>query len=184
MRDNKGYSLVEIVVIVAIITVVGGLLGYTFTMVLNQQAKECVNNISTSLDKAKNYALTRSGSSNAFMELSRETDGDYIIRHWVPNSPVDPMSGNKMLEEKVVGSGTVRITCKLQGGSAYEITDAQSIRIYFNRVTGAYEMAEIVDTGGAVVATDYCTLIEVVRGAWYNVTLTIPTGKHRIERIS
>ncbi len=184
MRDNKGYSLVEIVVVVAIITIVGGLLGYTFNMVFNQQARECANNISTSLDKAKNYALTRSGSSSAYMELYKEVDGDYMIRHYEPVNPIDPASGYVMFEEKTVGSKAVKITCYLQNGDIRGITDAQGMRIYYNRVSGAFEKIEMIDASRNVTQTDNCTVIEIKRGAQYNITLTIPTGKHKLERIS
>ena len=84
MRDDKGFSLVELVVVIAIMAVMGGVLIYSFSLVTGQEARQCASNLSTALNKAKNVALTKSGSSDAFMELSRETDGGYVVQYFVP----------------------------------------------------------------------------------------------------
>ena len=84
MRDNKGFSLIELVVTVALMAVVTGFLAYSYSVVTGQEAKQCANNLSTTLDRAKNYALTKSGSSDAYMELLKEPGGGYVVQFYVP----------------------------------------------------------------------------------------------------
>lgn len=180
MRDNKGYSLVELVVVIAIIAIIGGAFAYTFVMVFNQQAKEGANGISLSLDKAKTYAMTKSGSSDAYLEISKASGGDYIVRQYVPVNPTSPSSTYELAEEEELCDKSVSIVCHMKDGSFYEITDTCKIKIYFDRVSGAYKKA-VVDDGGAG-KTEYCSKIEVKKNATYLLTLISSTGKHKLER--
>lgn len=188
MRDNKGFSLVELVVVVALLAIVGGFMAYSFAIVTGQEARQCANNLSTALSKAKNYALTKSGSSDAYMELSKETNGAYVVQYFVPASPVDAgavpgsESGDYIqLDKETVGKRAVEITCFLQGGSSFKITESSHLRIYYDRISGAFK--EAVWVNGTVETKDYCEKISIKRGKTYQVTLISATGKHSVERV-
>ncbi len=181
MRDNKGFSLVELVVVVALMAIVGGFMAYSFSLVTGQEARQCANNLSTALNKAKNYALTKSGNSDAYMELSRETNGSYVVQYFVPKSPVDVSAGYVQLDQETVGKRAVEITCFLQGGSSFQITESSHLRICYDRISGAFK--EAVWVNSATETKDYCEKISIKRGKTYQVTLISATGKHSVERV-
>lgn len=188
MRDDKGFSLVELVVVIAIMAVMGGVLIYSFSLVTGQEARQCASNLSTALNKAKNVALTKSGSSDAFMELSRETDGGYVVQYFVPASPVDDgadpaVSGSYIqLDKETVGKKNVEITCYLQGGSSFTISETSHLRIYYDRISGAFK--EAVWVNGGMLTKEYCEKITIKRGKLYQVTIVNATGKHSVERVN
>lgn len=185
-KDNKGFSMVELVIVIALMAVVGSVFAYSFSMVTGQESRQCANNISTVLDKAKNYSLTKSASSDAYVEISKGTDG-YIAVFYAPVSPINAsaVAGSAdyvQLEKENIGKKAVGITVTLEGGSSFEISETTKLRVYFNRVSGAFKEAVVVN--GSSETKAYCSKIEIVRGRTYRITFYNPTGKHTLERIS
>lgn len=186
-KDNKGFSMVELVIVIALIAVLGSVLVYSFSLVTGQEARQCANNISTVLDKAKNYSLTKSASSDAYVEISKEASGEYVATYYAPDSPINdsavPGSADYVqLENENIGKRTVRVTVSLEGGASSEINETTSLRIYYDRVSGAFKEAVIVS--GTSETKAYCSQIEIVRGRTYRISFFNPTGKHTLERIS
>lgn len=146
MKDNKGFSLVEIVIILAIMAVLSGAIFYSFTLMTGQYSRECANNISTALDKEKNYALTRSASVDCYMEIVK-VGNSYVARYYVPASAIADGTGDDWLfaEEFKIGKSRVNITCQI-GGSEVAIADNKSVKFVYNRISGA--MKAIVESEG------------------------------------
>lgn len=181
MRDNKGFTLIELIIVIAIMAVLGGVFVYSFSVVTGQEARQCANNFSAVLDKAKNYALTKSGSSDVYLEVSLDSDKGYMARFYIPVSPEDSSSTYVLMEEQKIGKKAVEVTCTLQNGTSFSITGSNCIRIYYDRVSGAFQEATAVIGGGN--EESYCTKIQIKRGRTYLLTLVPPTGKHTLERI-
>lgn len=185
-KDNKGFSMVELVVVIALMAVLGSVLVYSFSMVTGQEARQCANNISTVLDKAKNYAMTKSGSSDAYVEITKGSDG-FIATFYKPVSPINdsavPGSADyAQLETESIGKKAVGVTVTLEGGSSFEINETTRLRIYFDRVSGAFKEAVVIS--GSSETKAYCTGITIVRGRTYQISFFNPTGKHTLDRIS
>lgn len=184
MCDNKGFSLVELIIVVAIMAVLIGVMAYSFQMVTGQQARECANNITLALDKAQTYAMSKSGDEDAYMELSKDGTG-VVATYYVPDKAVFGTGDTptwSVLEKETLGKEAVSVVCTFLDGSTVEITATDSVRIYYDRVGGAFREAVVVNAGGETTA--YCESITITRGREYKIELITATGRHTLERIS
>lgn len=190
MCNNKGFSLVELIIIVALIALLGTGSIYGLSLLTGQQVMDCANNTTLALDKAKDYAMTKSGSSDAYMEILKETDGTCKAVYYVPEKPHTVGAGTTYveIERKTLGNKQVKVICNVQtstGTGDYEITDTQHIRIYYDRNSGAMKSAETVtdNSGSVVVETATCKEIRIEGYRKYKITFFHATGRHTLERV-
>lgn len=184
MRDrNSGFSLVELIVVIAIMAILVGVATYSFALVTGKEAGQCANNLGTALDKAKNYALAKSGSTDAYLLVKYDSDEGYIAEYYVPDSPIATAGNCHLVESEKLGKKSVEVTVELDGVGFISLDDSKELRVYFNRITGAFKEAELV-SGGSVIHTAYCNKIEVKRGKQYELDLIAATGKHTITRVN
>ena len=208
MKDNKGFSLVELVIILAIMAALSGTIFYSFTLATGQYARECANNLSTALDKEKNYALTRSASVDCYMEIIKDGNS-YVARYYVPESAIaegTDLTGNGadwlLAEELKIGKSRVNITYQIGSGSEITIDDDTSVKFVYNRISGA--MKAIVESDASEPAaaggvrrgyippnTDSSVhtlkgdkvIITLLNGRKYEIELYTATGKHVLSRV-
>lgn len=173
--DNKGFSLVELIIVVAIMTAMLGVLVFSFSMATGREAQKCAYNMSECLDRAKSIAMAKSGTNDAYVEISKTTSNSYIAQYFVPDSPVKKPATYHMAEEETLGSGRVVIT---YGSGGTKITGATKLKITFDRLTGGVK--EISVGGAAVSVKD----IYLSYGRGYKLVIAKGTGKHTVERIS
>lgn len=186
MRENKGFSLIEAIVVMAIMALLTGMVTYSFGLVTGQEARQCANNLSAAMDKAKSYALSKSGSSDAYLEILRDADQSIMVRFYIPQNPVVtgavPGTADYLLfEEQKVGKRAVEVICNMVDGTAFPITETAHIRIYYDRISGAFKQAIMVDTGVETAA--YCNNITISRGKTYQIQFINATGKHILDRV-
>ena len=208
MKDNKGFSLVELVIILAIIAALGSAMFYSFTLMTGQYARECANNLSAALDKEKNYALTRSASVDCYMEIVKDGNS-YVARYYVPESAIaegSDLTGNGAdwlyAEELKIGKSRVNISYKIGSGSEITIDDDTSVKFVYNRISGA--MKAIVESDASEPAaaggmrrgyippnTDSSVhtlngdkvIITLLNGRKYEIEVYTATGKHVLSRV-
>lgn len=189
MKDNRGFSLVELLVVVAIMGLMTGFVFIGLPLLTGQNARECANNMSAALGREKNYALTRSGTADCYMELVLDSDG-YRVKYYIPqNAVVEGHSESDwvLAEEQKIGSGQVNVICSFKDGTSVNITSGQSVKFVYDRTNGACKKAAQSDgatlgmVGGGSV---YCTGITFDRGRKYEITLYPETGKHVLSRVN
>lgn len=187
MRDNKGFSLIELVVVIALMALLVGVLGYSFSLVTGQEAKQCANNLGTALDRAKNYALTKSGSSDAYMEITRDTDETILVTYYVPakawaKNAVPGSADYVAIDSQTIGKKAVQVTFSLTDAGEVSLTSGTSFRVYYDRISGAVK--KVVWVSGGTQTEDHCGQITISRGKTYRLTLIEATGKHSLERVN
>lgn len=77
--NNKGFSLVELVVIMAIMVVSVGATALSLRLLTGQEAKQCANKFSADLEESKTSSMARFGQSITFGYLDKDTDPDDTI---------------------------------------------------------------------------------------------------------
>lgn len=197
MKDNKGYSLVELVIVIAIISAIGGMAIYSISLLIGQYARECANNTSAVLDKEKNYALTKSATVDCYVEIVMKDDDGYYARYYVPGSAITEDEW-VLIEEQKIGKKTVSMVATLVNsgtGVSRDVTidSDTSIKIVYNRSSGAFKgTVESDGSGGdtgslpamSVIGNEQCTKIMIEQGREYEIQLYPATGKHVLSRLN
>lgn len=196
MKDDKGYSLVELIIVLAILAVIAAMVFYSFSLMVGQYARECANNTSAVLDKEKNYALAKSATVDCYVEIvMRENDG-YYARYYVPKSAITQDEWI-LEEEQKLGRHKVEMTFTLKditAGTTRDVTlDADtSVKLVFNRSSGAFKGAVVADGSDgdagslpdmSAAGIEQCTKITIIHGRTYELQLYPSTGKHVLSRL-
>jgi prepilin-type N-terminal cleavage/methylation domain-containing protein len=135
---NGGYSLVEVMVVVAILAVAVAVVVFSINNFYALDVQQCAKDIASELGKEKIACMTRTG--DVYLRLYKGTDGAVYI---------DRYENDVLTEQGVkVGKATVRVTyhtapvtdgTKLDtGGTALDNT---GIVIAFNRSDGSFMTA-------------------------------------------
>jgi len=183
-QNDKGYTLVELVVIFAILAVMIGITSLSLSFLFGTQAKECAQKVSSQLDETKTGSMSRYDEK---MKLSYRIKGsDAAVTsdgYYAENAvySIDKNAGSYELtspEIKKMGSGRVEITVELSNGDSFVLGQDQSIIISFDRSTGALDPIIKND----VQLNAYLKKITFAGGArTYTITMVAETGKHTLE---
>lgn len=167
-RDNRGYSLVELIIVIAIIAVIISTVFYSVVMVFSANAKSCANDIQRAIGDCK---VTTMGKSAAYMTLYRDADQHLYTKMYIWDKSA---VGYVAAEPQQVGTSRVYVGYKAVGGTETELAAGESsgIQIWFDRATGGFK------------ADGSCNIYEIiyVKGGSksYEITLTKLTGKSEV----
>ena len=129
MKRNQGYSLVELIVVIAIMAVLTGTSVISVNMIGSFKAKECAKNIQSCINKTR---VSTMGRNSVVLHLYQGADGS-IYAQTTTNGTAD--------EPQVIGkkSVTVRYTDGDDLGTATEL-DASGVYIEFDRSSGTMKL--------------------------------------------
>jgi prepilin-type N-terminal cleavage/methylation domain-containing protein len=155
MKSNKGFTLVELIVVVAIIGIIIGAMTYSINSVSSTRAKKVASDLSALISQCRVDTLS-GAPSPTYLEISKDGKVYYGILH---------EGGEEKARQKLGGSG-VSISWSSQ-------TEGDALKIGFSRATGAMD----------VINYQNCTSITVISGAGsYTITLVPKTGYHSVGR--
>ncbi len=155
---NKGFSLVELIVVVAIMGVAMAVGGYALSAISLANSKSCANNINAALE----HTRTQSYSSD---------DGESVakVTFYVDSSKNLMMKKSYETDPEKLASASVKLFYKTgTNGSYIEVEDATGITFEFDRKTGGFK-------------SPYTSLQVIGGGKTYTITCYLLTGKTKIE---
>ena len=162
-KNNKGFSLVELIVIIAIMAVFMTSIITYIGMVGGAQAKKCANGLSGSLSQTKVCAMSRSKAS---MTVYSDDTGVYVKM----------VQGNSERIEKIGNQGTIVEYRTVRNSDVFMAvgnTADSGVKIEFDRASGACKK---MSTG------EYCYGFKVTCGqTTYIVNIEPLTGKVSIQ---
>ena len=162
-KDNRGISLVEIIMVLALMTVVAGALMYGIGLISGKPAQKCANKIVFSLDRHRTTAM---GKVDTSYTLKTDSDDTIILVESVKEA-----DGTVNVTTIPVGENTVEVTYNC-GGTVKNLKD-EDLVLKFVRGSGAF--AKQADG-------TYCTEIVVSKaGKVYTIELVPLTGKVHIN---
>ena len=162
-KNNKGFSLVELVVIIAIMAVLAGAIITYIGSLGTAQAKKCANGIVSGFSQTKVCAMSRSSAS---MVVYSNDDGVFLVTK---------QGGNERVE-KIGNAGTVVEYRTVRDSSAFSPVGNSAdagVKIEFDRASGACKK---------MASSQYCYGFKVTCGkTTYIVNIEPLTGRATIQ---
>ena len=165
-KDNRGLSLVELVIVIAILAVVGSLVTMGLSAATSKPAEECAKKIAATLNSAR---MSTMGKQSVSINLYQ--NGDYVYAEEMVNGIVT--------KNYQVGGKGVQVEYMLEGGGYQALGDESSkLSLSFKRTTGGFHYPIIGDPAVDTPESKYCVEIRVTKGTRVNtLDLAYLTGK-------
>ena len=166
---NKGFSLVELIVVIAIMGVMSAVGGYALTAISSANAKECAKELEAGLISTRTQSYSSdSADSIATVTFTKKSDGIYMKKSFES-------------EEKKIGGSKVSLSYGYEDGETHVITYTEltdkPITFSFNRSSGAFRSMKVDGT-----SANMCDAIRVTSGhKTYTITCYEQTGKTMLE---
>lgn len=168
-KNNSGYSMVELIIVVAIIALLVGAVFYSFILVYSANAKSCAHSIQRAIADCK---VTTMGKADAYMELWKDTDGKVYTKTYVYDTA---SASYESSERQKVGNNRVYVAYVKEGetvDAATELTEGTTLTIRFDRASGSFNQDTYKD----------CAQILVIGGnRRYVIDMIKLTGKSSVE---
>jgi len=168
LKSDHGFSFIEIIVVLAIISVCVGITAASISNVSASQASKCAQEMNSILSKCRIRAMSRAASVS--IKFYRNKDGD-VIADYIEN-------GITVSEDKM---GNARAHVVYVTDTQHELNTSGATPLYltFRRETGALKTLE---SNGITEATQQCTAIIISGGGQtYTIHLVPTTGMHTLE---
>jgi len=158
LKDNKGVSLIELVVVIAILMVLTGVTTFSYRMVSNKTVTQCAENMKISLEKNKTTVMGKKNGRIAFY-----TDGDGAI----------------YMQEQFDYSGDFAANI----GDATKIGKPE-VEVYYNgtRLGTTPVVIEFTRGGALKSGSEYLPLTIKKNNTTYSLTIDSLTGKVNLEK--
>ena len=139
--NNKGASLIELIITIAIMIIVIGGLTIGFSVITNTYAKRAANNLNDFLQTTRTKAMSVS-ADQWNMEISKNSDGDYVIVinkvTFTKGKDEDDVVEIPEVFDRIIVGGDVKITYTNNGASVpIEIDDSHIMKIVFSLSQGS-----------------------------------------------
>ncbi len=176
--NNRGMSLVELIIVVALISVVLGVTGFGLSLIGNKPVEECAQKIEIVLNRNRTNSM---GKKEAWVEFYLNDDGRVTVTEHLRSGKEEREGTPARETTTVLGARDVKVRITYSDGSVYNLADSSyptaHYRVAFTRDSGA-----VSDLYGAK-----CFKIEVYKGTYSDsvykrtIVLNALTGNVTIE---
>ena len=172
--NDKGVSLVELIIIIAIMAVLSTGLISMIGILNGRAARECAQDTLSALSKVRVLTLSKSkgapesglaAEADVYLEIKPDGGGRILIMQVNKNK-----EGETIVDQISVGAANVDIIAVV-GGNEVNLTGTD-IKIAYDRATGAF--LKYSDSG-------YMTSLTFEQGKTYTINMTPATGKATME---
>lgn len=196
-QNNKGFSLVELIIVIAIMSVMVGMLSFSVSMIFGTQGKECAQKVAARMDATKTGSMSR---YNEVMELKIlnngeradiTSDGIYADNYIATIKKKDKSFEEYPIgdpETRKMGTDSVVVTAYLSDGAVYVLKkgadpsatdECEKIVIRYDRSSGSFSEA---DVGSGPISNTYYEKITFQKGMrTYAIKFESETGKYILE---
>ncbi|MBD5451956.1 MAG: prepilin-type N-terminal cleavage/methylation domain-containing protein [Lachnospiraceae bacterium] len=166
--DNRGFSLVEVVVVLALVSAISAIAGYGFSMSNGKPAQECAKKLAGAISHGR---TTTMGKYRNEIIVKKETDGTLTVTEDTYTSESDILNGTpSQSRSSTVGAKNVTVEYQIGTGGYIELAPGNEIRLRYDSGSGA--MKKTANSG-----SDYYTGFRISKAGkvWY-VKLETLTG--------
>ena len=168
-NDNRGFSLVEVIIVVAIMSIMIGVIGYGWSLTSGKPAEECAKKLSAAISHGRTATM---GKYRNVITVEKGTDGRLKVTELTTISVHDDGTDNETsMRSSVVGAKDVTVEYKIGTGIYTPLNDGESIQLRYDSGSGAMKKT-------ASGNTDYYTGFRISKAGkvWY-VKMETLTGK-------
>lgn len=193
-KNNKGLSLVELIVVIALMAVLIGMSTLSISLLFGTQAKACAQNVSGMLNETKTGCMSRYDETMT-LSYRPKTDPDEAITSdgYYTESQIYSIDKNAtafpitkeedgvkkpVTEIRKMGTSRVVITVYLTDGTSFEMGETEKITVSFKRASGAFDKV-IVNGTEKDAYIDKMTFRSGLRT--FTITMVPETGKHTLQ---
>lgn len=185
-KNNQGFSLIELIVVIAIMAVMIGVTGFSLAFLFGADARQAAAKIGAQLNETKTGSMSRYDESMTLAYRTKDTakgipsDGYYAEnRTWTIENTDQLVKEDEDTIFREVGSSRVNITIYYDGGKSLVLGDTHSVTISYNRTSGA--MDKTVIDGSTVAPVTLESMVVSSASKEYTITFIPETGKHMIR---
>ena len=146
-NKNKGFTLVELIVVISIFTVLLGILEPSVSSIFGFRAQRAANSIASALDRTKTEAMNRLVGE---MVLTKESDGFYISYRLIITFNREN-GGFRPIQSEIVTTDSVTTALKDKNDVAFYDTEAYCTAIIVKGGSRTYTIEMEKDTGSYAV---------------------------------
>lgn len=172
-KDNRGMSLVEIILVIALMSIIAGMTGYGLNLISKKPVQECAKKVEIALNQNRTNSM---GKKVAYLVFYMTDDGRVAFREYSQSARESTVREG---EQIIIGAAGIKLSFvyKKAGESDSEKllgTDHDHIRVSFRRDSGSLEE----ETDGGVLDR-----IEIYKDEAYIETVSIDklTGKVKLQ---
>ncbi len=172
-KNNLGMSLVEIIIVIAILAVIAGSIGLGIGLITGKPAEKCAKKLNAIM---QNNRMTTMGKLSARLEIYIDAEGYICVNEYVETAG----EGEKVTTTRI-GEKGVLLRYKISGEPDFRDLNAAMppLIISFNRSSGAFHDLSAM---GPTYAGKYCIEIEISKGDTVKLLkLSYLTGKIAME---
>lgn len=138
--DNKGFSLVELIIVVAIMAAITGVVGYGLNLSSGKAADECAQKLASSLQHARTSTM---GKFKTTITISKDDDGVWAQETVTVANKDTGREGEEKVGERVkIGDKNVKIVFD-DGTDITDWTGGGSVSFEFDRSSGALKSVDM-----------------------------------------
>lgn len=169
-KDNRGLSLVELIIVMAILAVLGTAVGVGVSAVTGKPADQCASRLQSVI---QNNRITTMGKLDSSMRIYMDAAGNIFVEEQIKT---DETTTNATVTQ--VGTAGVTFQYKLTGESSYrDLLPGDELLLRYDRSSGAFK-----DLSAMGLSGHYCEEIKIVKGHRTRILkLSYLTGRISLE---
>ena len=176
--NNEGFSLVELIIVIAIMAILVGVMAISASSLTGRKVKKCADEIVSTIERTRVLTL---GKEQNDVECVLTYEGkEYHAKIYQKGTLVsDRIVGKDPIDIKVYfedgASATGYTLAEIDGKTPYATPGEKGLHLVFNRASGAFEQ-NTNEAGGH--EKEYCRRIVVTNGSrMIEITTVGRTGK-------
>ncbi len=134
-NDIRGFSLVEVIIVVSIMSVIIGVIGYGVSLSSGKPAEECAKKLSAAISHGR---TTTMGKYRNVITVKKEDDGRLTVTESTFSSESDILNDSPSQKRfSTVGTKNVTVEYKIGTGSYVTMNNGDAIELRYDSGSGA-----------------------------------------------
>lgn len=181
-RNNKGFSMIEMIVTIAILAVITGAAVSIFSWVRNNRIRSMAGNVNSAISDVRSMTVTKSGTFELIIKKGKN-DGSETDKYFAIIIKENPSGTDTLISEKQIAKeGSISVSA---GSNNYDVASGDELHISFNKSDGSFNKMEVKDSSGGSSSFKSINGVGTIKVSYASLERTITlnglTGRHGIE---